>query len=195
MRGSPAGTDDRRIAGIWRLALGLTLFGLGPLVFYYVFGNRGYFDILAVRQAAAQAFGDPFWLSAEVWAEAGRGAIYPSLFLFALSGAGVLALSGAGRRAARIFGIALVLWGLYVAAESLPLFFAKSPFAPMPWGPFTKAVLGGLLPGVWLALRPPRWLFASPRRDRAPGWYRRAGGWLRAWRRGPRSAPRFGGHT
>ncbi|MHA1535911.1 MAG: hypothetical protein ACTSUD_00010 [Alphaproteobacteria bacterium] len=180
----------------WRRASGLALLGLGPLVFYYVFGHRGYFDILAARRAAGEAFGDPFWLSAEVWAEAGQGAVYPSLFLFALSGIGTLVLLGAGRRTALLFGIALALWGLYVAARSFPPFFAGSAFVQTPWGPFVKAVLGGVLPGLWLALRPPPWLLIpNPRRDRARGSYRRAGGWWKAWRRGPRSAPRYGGHT
>ncbi len=181
-----AAADERRIAGHWRRTLGIVLLGLGPLVFYYVFGHRGYFDILAARQAAAQAFGDPFWLSAEVWAEAARGAVYPSLFLFALAGIGALVLFGASRRTARIFGIALALWGVYVAAQSFPPFFAKSAFAQTPWAPFVKTVLGGLVPGLWLAIWPPRWLFANPRRDRALEWYRRAGGWSRASPRGPR---------
>ncbi|MCZ6861918.1 MAG: hypothetical protein O7I42_16845 [Alphaproteobacteria bacterium] len=156
-----AGVDDWRIEGGRRRALGLALLGLGPLVFYFVFGHRGYFDILAARRAAAQAFGDPFWLSAEVWAEAAQGAVYPSLFLFTFSGFGALALFGAGPRVARVFGIVLALWGLYVAAQSLPLFFAKSALAPTPWAPFVKTVIGGLLPGAWLALRPPSWLFSS----------------------------------
>ena len=190
-----AGADDQRIEGGWRRALGVALLGLGPLVFYFVFGHRGYFDILATRRAAAQAFGDPFWLSVEVWAEAAQGAVYPSLFLLTFSGIGALALFGAGPRVARAFGIVLALWGLYVAAQSLPLFFAKSAFAPAPWAPFVKTVLGGLVPGAWLALRPPGWLFASPRKDRGPGSYRRAGDWWKASRRGLRSAPRFGGHT
>ena len=190
-----AGTARRPIAGNLRRAFGLALLGLGPLSFYYVFGHRGYFDILATRRAAAQAFGDPFWLSAEVWAEAAQGAVYPSLFLLALSGTGALVLFGASARTARVFGFALALWGVYVAAQSFPPFFARSAFAPTPWAPFIKTVLGGLVPGVWLALRPPGRLFANPRTDRAPGSYRRAGGWWRAWRRGPRSAPRCGGHT
>lgn len=190
-----AGADSRRIAGRWRRVLGFVLLGLGPLVFYFVFGHRGYFDILAARRAGARAFGDPFWLSAEIWAEMAQGAVYPSLFLFAFAGIGALVLFGASRRNVRVFGIALALWGVYVAAQSFPPFFAKSAFAQTPWLPFVLTVLGGLVPGAWLALRPPGRLFSNPRRDRAPGSYRRAGGWSKAWRRGPRSAPRYGGHT
>jgi hypothetical protein len=141
-----------RLAGALRWAAGLTLLAAGPLLFVTVFGHRGYIDILEMRLAVAEATGTSVWFSAAVWGEMLDGALFPSIWLFAASGPGILLLARAGRRWVRRFGAGLAAWSGAVALLAFPPFLARPDFDPAPWSPFLIALSVGVLPGLVLVL-------------------------------------------
>jgi len=122
---------------------GLALIAVGALLFVTVFGHRGYTDILQMRMVVAEASGSSVWLSGAVWIEMLDGALFPSIWLFAAAGPGLLLLVRAGRRWVRRFGAALTLWSGSVAMLAFPPFLARPEFDPAPWSPFLIAVAVG----------------------------------------------------
>jgi len=139
-----------------RLA-GLALVVLGVGLFVTVFGHRGYTDILQMRMVVAEANGTSVWLSGEVWIEMLNGALFPSIWLFAAAGPGILLLVGAGRRLVQRFGVALILWSGGVAMLAFPPFLARPDFDPAPWSPFLIAIAVGCVPGVLLVASASGW--------------------------------------
>ena len=146
-------TADRlRIPPMLRWLAGGCLLVAGPILFVTVFGHRGYIDILEMRLAVAEATGQPIWLSAAVWREMLDGALFPSIWLFAASGPGILLLTRAAGRWVRRFGMGLAAWSGSVAMLAFPPFLARPDFDPAPWSPFLIAVAVGVLPGLALLL-------------------------------------------
>ena len=148
----PFGFKDtlRRLAGVAPVVVGAGLF-------VSVFGHRGYIDILEMRIVVAEAGGTSVWLSGAVWIEMLDGALFPSIWLFAAAGPGVLLLARAGRRWVRRVGIALILWSASVAMLAFPPFLTRPEFDPAPWSPFLIALAVGAVPGALLIAGAGRW--------------------------------------
>ncbi|HUT47889.1 MAG TPA: hypothetical protein VM325_01000 [Alphaproteobacteria bacterium] len=141
----PFGFKDwlRRLAGAALIAVGVGLF-------VTVFGHRGYIDILQMRMVVAEAGGSSVGLSRAVWLEMLDGALFPSIWLFAAAGPGILLLARAGRHWVRRVGAALIVWSASVAMLAFPPFLTRPDFDPAPWSPFLIAVAVGAVPGALL---------------------------------------------
>ena len=146
---------DLRDAARWLAGVALVVVGLG--LFVTVFGHRGYIDILEMRMVVAEASGASVWLSRAVWLEMLDGALFPSIWLFAAAGPGLLLLLRAGRNWVRRVGLALILWSCGVALLAFPPFLTRPDFDPAPWAPFLIALAVGVAPGALLVVAAAGW--------------------------------------
>jgi len=137
-----------------RFIAGAALVALGAAMFWYVFAHRQIDELIELSWLAHVRLGTPFWTDWELWGTVLDSAVQPSVYFWAAAAPGLLLVSGASRRVARVTGLALLAWTLFAAFRTFPPFLDRRAFDPVPWGPFVNALAVGGIPALAMACLP-----------------------------------------